>query len=261
MLALSSSLYSNYGSSWPLEEKDMSQVQNTTTLTPKVPFLNKNSGETEEALDSSALQFPSLQTQHLEYFPSSANTNDPSLIKKLNHNASERDRRKKLNTLYASLRSILPGADQMRKLSIPTTISPVLKYIPELQNQVEKLKQRKQEILSSIHKKGYRTRMDNLSNGIVGRSLPIVSVSQIGEREVMIQICSCKNMRSSVSEILANLEEEGLEVFNVSASASSGEVVFYNLHLQIREKEGLNWELLSQKLLSKCENREDQLLF
>ncbi|XP_042513643.1 transcription factor ORG2-like [Macadamia integrifolia] len=249
MLALSSSLYSNYGSSWPLEEKNMSQA----------PFLNNNSGETEEALDSSSLQFPSLQTQHMEYFPSTDITNDPSFIKKLSHNASERDRRKKLNTLYASLRSILPGADQTRKLSIPSTISRVLKYIPELHNQVEKLKQRKQEILSTIHKNGDRTHIDNQSNRIVRRSLPIVSVSEIEERVVMIQICTSKNMRSSVSEILVNLEEEGLEVFNLSASGSSGEVVFYNLHLQIREKEGLNCELLSQKLLSMCEMGEDLL--
>lgn len=34
------------------------------------------------------------------------------LEKKLNHNASERDRRKKLNTLYSSLRALLPPSDQ-----------------------------------------------------------------------------------------------------------------------------------------------------
>nr|WCO08317.1 hypothetical protein [Suaeda aralocaspica] len=32
------------------------------------------------------------------------------LAKKLNHNASERDRRKKINTMYSSLRSLLPAA-------------------------------------------------------------------------------------------------------------------------------------------------------
>lgn len=34
------------------------------------------------------------------------------LEKKLDHNASERDRRRKLNTLYSSLRALLPPADQ-----------------------------------------------------------------------------------------------------------------------------------------------------
>lgn len=35
-----------------------------------------------------------------------------TMVKKLHHNASERDRRKKINSLYSSLRSLLP-ADQM----------------------------------------------------------------------------------------------------------------------------------------------------
>ncbi|OMO81682.1 hypothetical protein CCACVL1_12298, partial [Corchorus capsularis] len=34
------------------------------------------------------------------------------MVKKLNHNASERDRRKKINNLYSSLRSLLPAAAQ-----------------------------------------------------------------------------------------------------------------------------------------------------
>lgn len=37
---------------------------------------------------------------------------NPTMVKKLYHNASERDRRKKVNTLYSSLRSLLPAADQ-----------------------------------------------------------------------------------------------------------------------------------------------------
>jgi len=32
-------------------------------------------------------------------------------VKKLNHNASERDRRKNINGLYSSLRSLLPPSD------------------------------------------------------------------------------------------------------------------------------------------------------
>lgn len=48
-----------------------------------------------------------------------SNTNDDQeedlgtvLEKKLNHNASERDRRRKLNGLYSSLRDLLPPSDQ-----------------------------------------------------------------------------------------------------------------------------------------------------
>lgn len=38
---------------------------------------------------------------------------DHKTVKKLNHNASERDRRKKINGMYSSLRSLLPHQDQM----------------------------------------------------------------------------------------------------------------------------------------------------
>lgn len=40
-------------------------------------------------------------------------TSDPTVMKKLTHNAKERDRRKKINGLDSSLRSLLPAADQM----------------------------------------------------------------------------------------------------------------------------------------------------
>ncbi|KAL5067058.1 hypothetical protein RYX36_017945, partial [Vicia faba] len=42
-----------------------------------------------------------------------ATSSDLSMVKKLVHNASERDRRKKINNLYSSLRSLLPLSDQM----------------------------------------------------------------------------------------------------------------------------------------------------
>ena len=37
---------------------------------------------------------------------------DPKLVKKFNHNASERERRKKINSMYASLRALLPTTNQ-----------------------------------------------------------------------------------------------------------------------------------------------------
>ena len=45
------------------------------------------------------------------------------LEKKLNHNASERDRRRKLNALYSSLRALLPLSDQK-----VCAVKPNLKY-------------------------------------------------------------------------------------------------------------------------------------
>ncbi|KAK4404775.1 Transcription factor ORG2 [Sesamum angolense] len=71
------------------------------------------------------------------------------MAKKLNHNASERDRRKRMNSLYSSLRLLLPPEDQTRKLSIPATVSRVVKYIPELQREVERLTEKKEKLMMS----------------------------------------------------------------------------------------------------------------
>jgi len=47
------------------------------------------------------------------------------MVKKLNHNASERDRRKKINSLYSSLRSLFPASDGM----VLFLVNPKFKFI------------------------------------------------------------------------------------------------------------------------------------
>ncbi|KAI3844215.1 hypothetical protein MKX03_032286 [Papaver bracteatum] len=188
-----------------------------------------------------------------------------STVKKLNHNASERDRRKKLNNLYSSLRSLLPGSDHTKKLSIPVTVSKVVKYIPDLQKQVDKLIQRKEEILTSISKQQTASGGDHLNNNCAIRdgksrkvlavkkqSLPTVSANRVDEREVVIQICSLKVNIPLLSEVLLNLEREDFRVLNASAFDSSGDRVFYNLHLQVKDTQSLQCEVLNEKLLSLC---------
>ncbi|RZC77651.1 hypothetical protein C5167_001867 [Papaver somniferum] len=188
-----------------------------------------------------------------------------STVKKLNHNASERDRRKKLNNLYSSLRSLLPGSDHTKKLSIPVTVSKVVKYIPDLQKQVDKLIQRKEEILASISKQQTASGGDQLNNNYTIRdsksrkvlavkkqALPTVSANRVDDREVVIQICSLKVNIPLLSEVLLNLEREDFRVLNASAFDSSGDRVFYNLHLQVKDTQSLQCEVLNEKLLSLC---------
>lgn len=40
-------------------------------------------------------------------------------LKKMSHNANERDRRKKLNSLYSTLRSLLPVSEQKVGVNLP----------------------------------------------------------------------------------------------------------------------------------------------
>lgn len=117
-----------------------------------------------------------------------------------------------------------------KTLSIPATVSGVVKYIPELQQQVEGLIQKKEELLSRISRQEEQAHQENSRQLPARSSSSAVSASWLNDREVMIQIST---YTSPLSEILLTLEEDGFLLLNVSSSESFGGRVFYNLHLQV----------------------------
>ncbi|KAK7278960.1 hypothetical protein RJT34_24001 [Clitoria ternatea] len=243
MLALSPPLFSSIG--WAFEE-------------PVSQYLNREIKSTsiEEASEIFESQLCSSQAQvETLYTPSPGVTS--SMVKKLNHNASERDRRKKINSLYSSLRSLLPLHDQTKKLSIPSTISRVLKYIPELQQQVEGLTKKKEEILLRISHQGDAVINKESERKISHHNLGFaVSTSRLSDNEVAIQISSSIVHKISLSDILLCLENDGLVILNVSSSETYGERIFYNLHIQVDKFQRLESKILSEKLLSIIENKK-----
>ncbi|GMN60898.1 hypothetical protein TIFTF001_029993, partial [Ficus carica] len=145
-------------------------------------------GPTFNFADSSSFaqdpDIPSLKQQQDvaeldQSLPSTTITGDPTMIKKLSHNANERDRRKTINSLYSSLRSLLPVSDQMKKLSNPATVLRVLKYIPELEKQVKALIQKKEELFSSISRKLDVVNEERQKKSSAWRSLSAVSASRL----------------------------------------------------------------------------------
>ncbi|CAH8363369.1 unnamed protein product [Eruca vesicaria subsp. sativa] len=173
--------------------------------------------------------------------------NNPVVTKKLNHNASERDRRKKINSLFSSLRSCLPASDHSKKLSIPKTVSRSLKYIPELREEVKKLMQKKEELLVRVS--GQRDIEQQPK--VVARYVSTVSATRLGDHEMMVQISSSKSHNFSISNVLSGLEEDGFVLLDVSSPRSHGERVFYTLHLQVGYTDDykLNYSEFSQRIL------------
>ncbi|KAG6411509.1 hypothetical protein SASPL_129592 [Salvia splendens] len=145
-------------------------------------------------------------------------------VKKLNLNASERYRRKKMDTLYANLRSLLPPQDLSKKLSITATISRVLNYITELQAEVERLKHKERFVSQKSH-----INLKKSSSNSAASATPISDV------EVVIQICITKEENGSFSEAISRLEEEGFLMVNASCFQSFQSRLFYNLHFQAQE--------------------------
>ena len=105
MFALNSKLFPSYGC---ILEKAASHDQND---------LSKGTGTLE-----SVFHFPSSSQPEIEVNQSAtggavASVSNPTVVKKLNHNAKERDRRRQINSLFSTLRSLLPAADQMVEFS------------------------------------------------------------------------------------------------------------------------------------------------
>ncbi|KAM0844745.1 hypothetical protein ACQ4PT_056839 [Festuca glaucescens] len=145
--------------------------------------------------------------------------------RKISHNAYERDRRKQLNGLYSSLRSLLPDTDHTKKLSVPITVTKVLEYIPELQKQVDTLEKKKEKLTRASCKPGVLTMRENTA--------PIVSATCLDDRDIMIQVSLLSNMAGALpmSKCIKVLENEGLRLISSSTSPFQNRTL-YSLHLQ-----------------------------
>lgn len=149
-------------------------------------------------------------------------------------------------------------------MSIPATVTRVLKYIPELQQQVQKLAKEKEELLAripskvesqedsrSIHQGGRQQRISGSAEGSV-------SANRLSEREVAVQISTQKGTESPLSEIMLSLERDGFSLINASAFESHGDNrAFYTLHIQVLLTTFIRSTFRSEKLLL---NREQGTL-
>jgi len=115
-----------------------------------------------------------------------------------------------------------------KKLSIPTTVSRVLKYIPELQKQVDNLERRKKELTNA-----------NCKPGVLNTSqivTPIVSATCLNETEIMVQVSLQSNVAATslpLSKCIKVLENEGLHLISSSTYSTFDNRTFYSLHLQV----------------------------
>ncbi|XP_074576243.1 protein IRON-RELATED TRANSCRIPTION FACTOR 2-like [Curcuma longa] len=191
--------------------------------------------ELEAEVDGASEQIELDDESFLQHYYSmlGGKLDSPSSTRKLGHNAYERDRRKKTNDLYSSLRSLLPESKQNKekKVSIPVTISQVLKYIPELKAEVQQLSRRKEEMLLVLRRREEETHCVQSVGGY-----PLVSVTCLSNREIMVQLCLLsQDAMISLSGILSALDGEGLQLLNASTHTAEDGRCFCSLHLQARE--------------------------
>lgn len=88
----------------------------TTTSLEQQSYVYRDTETSEPYLRVPPSQLPQDDNDddhHHRLAKSASFSGDLTTVKKLNHNASERDRRKKMNTLYSSLRSLIPATDHV----------------------------------------------------------------------------------------------------------------------------------------------------
>ncbi|XP_073029664.1 uncharacterized protein [Primulina eburnea] len=129
------------GSVFEDEQQNLERKQQGTTLGKGLKtkrISNPNSKKTKRKSKSSDFK----ETSTLEQIDLQEGT---SVAKKMDHNAKERIRRMKINASFLALRALLPDSRRSKKKwSAPSIVDRALKYIPELQNQVQELKSKKQ---------------------------------------------------------------------------------------------------------------------
>ena len=109
---------------------------------------------------------------------------------------------------------------------------------------MEKLRRRKEEILSRASRNGHTTNF--LGDNLV---YPVISVSGLAKNEVMVQICIIsKATAAPLSEFLKVLEKEGLQLINASTFTTQDDKTFYTLHLQAKEYVTIMGECLRELL-------------
>ncbi|XP_024039229.1 transcription factor bHLH160 [Citrus clementina] len=137
----------------------------------------------------------------------------------------------KLYATYGSLGALLPDSESKKKRSAPAIIDRALEYIPELENEIEKLTLKKNNMLSKIENKQH----DN-QNLQLEHEAPSVLVHEVEKGEVIIQIiCSPNDEKTLFSKLLQNLEAKEKGIISVSTLCVWEKRVCYHLHIRMKK--------------------------
>ncbi|GLJ12387.1 hypothetical protein SUGI_0189910 [Cryptomeria japonica] len=174
-------------------------------------------------------------------------------FKKVCHNANERQRRKKLNALYATLRSLLPRSNKKKNLSIPAVVCGVLEYIPWLQKRIEILALKRDELLA-IRKISHRSN-DGLRNEAnfeqhleqnYGVLFDVrVNMSAMAKAEDVV--ITVESPPFLFSDLLVLFMQDNLDLLNASMFVSNG-IVLHTIHLKVMKSSSLLLGALRSKI-------------
>ncbi|KAG8368790.1 hypothetical protein BUALT_Bualt15G0083400 [Buddleja alternifolia] len=165
-----------------------------------------------------------------------------SIAKKLDHNAKERIRRMKINASYLALRVLLPDSRRYKKrLGAPAVLDRVLKYIPEMENEVKELRSKRENVQSAAAAKNKKKIIIDNSSQYQNDHLT-VSVNKVNDEEAIVQMCMAKEDHddqdqdriSAFTNLLQSVEDdEGICIKTASTNYVCDTRICYHLHIQV----------------------------
>ncbi|KAH6826653.1 hypothetical protein C2S53_017032, partial [Perilla frutescens var. hirtella] len=201
--------------SWPVDEETLAHQRNTASAknklkTTKTKSRSKINNENVAILEQSAEE-------------------GPSGLKKLDHNAKERIRRMKLNASFLALRALLPDSRRSKKKwSAPAIVDKVLKYIPEMENEIEALRCKMENMQSQAKSK----KITADENSSAEFNMPTISLNRVNKEEAIIQVCMGREDESRFTNLLQSVEDEAICIRSASALDISETRICYHLHIQ-----------------------------
>lgn len=125
-------------------------------------------------------------------------------------------------------------------MSNPATISKALKYISELQEQVEWLRKRKQGLMTKLNATIHEENQIRIKNNNKNKapwawmSTSLCVVNWLSETQALLQITSDETLKViPFSQILLSLEDDGLLLLSASSFQSFDGRLFFTLLLQV----------------------------
>ncbi|MED6171294.1 hypothetical protein PIB30_039461 [Stylosanthes scabra] len=198
----------------------------------------------------------------------SGNNKNDSRSNKVAHRDIERQRRKQMATLHASLRSLLPLQFIKGKRSISDQIKEAVNYIKQLQNNLKELTAKRDKLkkLSSssiITTNSLAPENPHYKNHVAAASSTSFSVqlNDIGtDDEGMIEITCCCNYSYSrdqreeqvvpLSKLLKLVLQEGLHVVTSLSTQLNNATLIHTLHCQVKSNNSVDLSELRSKLVN-----------
>ncbi|PON92330.1 Achaete-scute transcription factor-related, partial [Trema orientale] len=116
-----------------------------------------------------------------------------------------------------------------KRWNAPIIVDKVLEYIPELENEIEQLIFKKNNMLSVVENMQSLVKEKSTHSEVVSLT---VSANEVQKGELILQICRGRDGENVFSNLLQKIEDEGMSLLSASTLHVCDERDCYHIHIQ-----------------------------